>query len=91
VQPRQIVGCRSVALADECVRRSLQGVFAEEILNDIQQRGFAGLPAWEAVLISSAVMATPELRDRIKREADRLIEAGTVSSVPEVEQVLKTQ
>lgn len=47
---------------------------------------FVGLADWEAALISSAVPATPELRDEIKREAERLIEAGDVRAVPEVEQ-----
>ena len=47
--------------------------------------GFAGLAEWEQSLIGSAVQATEELRDRIRRQADALKEDETLRRAPEVE------
>lgn len=46
---------------------------------------FAGLADWEQSLLGSAVEATPELRDRIRLQADSLKQAGPLRPVPEVE------
>jgi hypothetical protein len=46
---------------------------------------FAGLREWEAALIQSAVRATVELRDQLRKEAERLKAANSVSRPPEVE------
>lgn len=46
---------------------------------------FAGLAEWEQSLLGSAVEATPELRDRIRLQADSLKQAGPLRPVPEVE------
>jgi hypothetical protein len=46
---------------------------------------FPGLRAWEEALLASAIPATTELRDRIKREAERLKQAGPVPRVPEAD------
>ena len=46
---------------------------------------FAGLAEWEETLLSSAVQATEELRDSIRRQADALKENETSRRLPEVE------
>ncbi len=46
---------------------------------------FAGLAEWEHTLLSSAVHATDELRDRIRRQLDALKEGGVLRRLPEVE------
>ncbi|MAD37998.1 phospholipase D family protein [Tistrella sp.] len=46
---------------------------------------FAGLAEWEQSLLGSAVQATEELRDRIRRQADALKEDDTPRRLPEVE------
>lgn len=47
---------------------------------------FAGLADWEQSLLGSAVEATPELRDRIRLQADSLKQAGPLRPVPEAEE-----
>lgn len=52
---------------------------------------FAGLAEWEHSLLSSAVQATEELRDRIRRQADDLKQDETPRLLPEVEDVAATE
>lgn len=47
---------------------------------------FAGLMEWERSLLSSAVEATNQLRDQIRRQAESLQQAEAWQHVPEVEQ-----
>lgn len=46
----------------------------------------AGLRDWETALIESAVRATPELRDQLRVEAERLRASNSSQRVPEVEE-----
>jgi len=46
---------------------------------------FPGLALWERTLLGSAILATPELRDRLKEQADRLKQAGAVAHVPDAD------
>jgi hypothetical protein len=46
---------------------------------------FIGLPEWETALLDSAVPATPELREQLREEADRLKASTTFHLIPEVE------
>lgn len=46
----------------------------------------SGLPEWEAALIGSAVRATAELRDQVRREADRLKASNSFRRPPEVDE-----
>ena len=52
---------------------------------------FAGLAEWEETLLSSAVQATEELRDSIRRQADALKENETSRRLPEVEDDAATE
>jgi len=52
---------------------------------------FAGLAEWEHSLLSSAVQATEELRDRIRRQADALKEDEAPRRLPEVEDDAATE
>lgn len=56
-----------------------------ELLVELPQQ-FPGLSQWESLLLTSAVPATTELRDRIMQEADHLKKLGDVRRVPEVDQ-----
>jgi len=47
---------------------------------------FPGLREWEAALLASAVRATPELRDQVRKEAERLKNSATFRRPPEIEQ-----
>lgn len=47
---------------------------------------FTGLAEWEQSLLNSAVEATSQLRDQIRRQAESLQQAETRHHVPEVEQ-----
>jgi hypothetical protein len=47
---------------------------------------FPGLREWEAALLASAVRATPELRDQVGKEADRLKASAAFRRPPEIEQ-----
>ena len=47
---------------------------------------FEGLGEWEQKLLGSAVEATGQLRDQIRRQAELLEQAGPLRSVPEVEE-----
>jgi hypothetical protein len=46
---------------------------------------FAGVREWEAKLLDSAVPATSELRDQLRKEVDRLKVSASSYSLPEVE------
>ena len=46
---------------------------------------FAGLVEWEETLVNSAVPATPELRERLRVQADELKRAQAIRHAPEVE------
>lgn len=46
---------------------------------------FAGLAEWERALMNSAALATPELRDQLRVQADELRQARAIHHVPEVE------
>lgn len=52
---------------------------------------FTGLGEWEYSLLDSAVQATEELRDRIRRQANALEEAGALCPLPEVEDDAATE
>ena len=52
---------------------------------------FAGLAEWEETLLNSAVQATEELRDSIRRQADALKENETSRRLPEVEDDAATE
>ena len=52
---------------------------------------FLGLAEWEHTLFSSAVQATEELRDRIRRQADDLKQDETPRRLPEVEDDAATE
>lgn len=52
---------------------------------------FAGLAEWEHALLGSAVQATEELRDRIRRQADALKEDEPPRRLPEVEDDAATE
>lgn len=52
---------------------------------------FAGLAEWEHSLLSSAVQATEELRERIRRQADALKEDEAPRRLPEVEDDTATE
>lgn len=52
---------------------------------------FKGLAEWEHALLGSAVRATEELRDRIRRQADDLKEDKTPRRLPEVEDDVATE
>lgn len=52
---------------------------------------FSGLAEWEHALLSSAVQATEELRDRIRRQADDLKQDETLRRLPEVEDDAATE
>ena len=52
---------------------------------------FAGLAEWEQSLLGSAVQATEELRDRIRRQAEALKEDETLRRAPEVEDDVATE
>ncbi|MCB1436955.1 MAG: phospholipase D family protein [Rhodobiaceae bacterium] len=52
---------------------------------------FTGLSEWEHSLLGSAVPATEELRDRIRRQADALKKDETPRRLPEVEDDAATQ
>ena len=53
--------------------------------------GFAGLVEWEHLLLNSAVQATEELRDRIRRQADDLKQDEPPRRLPEVEDDTATE
>jgi hypothetical protein len=46
---------------------------------------FSGIRQWEAVLLESAIPATFELREQLRKEADRLKASTAFQSMPEVE------
>ena len=48
---------------------------------------FDSLREWEVALLDSAILATQELRENIRREADSLLANGALSQPPEVEQI----
>lgn len=52
---------------------------------------FEGLAKWECGLLGSAVQATEELRDRIRRQADALKQDETPRRLPEVEDDAATE
>ena len=45
---------------------------------------FPGLTDWEALLLDSAVVATEQLREQIRKQAEQLLHNGPISHAPEV-------
>ena len=50
---------------------------------------FPGLADWEAALFDSAILATEDLRDQLREEAERLKESGDLRYAPEIEDELR--